>query len=300
MTRLVRKTVNKINVEKLPCIENIDARRVVGRNYFENPYSNILISAKKRSGKTTVIHQATLNIISKDTKVLIFCSTVFKDPIYLDLVKKLQKRGNYVFANESFIDDNGVNLLQDLLVILQTKAREEQEEIERKKLERKEKQKKKTRESLPVMLQSNRQINLFSPGEDKRDEEEVVKVVKRKKKIAPEYLLIFDDLSGNLRHPIIETLCKKNRHFKMTIFLSSQWIHDFTPSCIKQVDSALIFRSFSEDKLELLHKHLDLSIDLKDFICLYIYATEQPFTFFNINVRDETYKKNFSEQISIT
>ena len=63
------------------------------------------------------------------------------------------------------------------------------------------------------------------------------------------------------------------------MIVSSQYIHDLSNSCIKNLDYTLIFKSFNREKLLVLFESLDLSIDFELFEQLYQDATEQPFNF---------------------
>ena len=59
----------------------------------------------------------------------------------------------------------------------------------------------------------------------------------------------------------------------------------------------LCFRSFSVDKLEDIHRHLDLSIDFPEFSRIYQYATAAPYSFLYVDVRKDQFRKNFNEEI---
>jgi len=63
------------------------------------------------------------------------------------------------------------------------------------------------------------------------------------------------------------------------VIVSSQYIHDLSNSCIKNLDYTLIFKSFNREKLLVLFESLDLSIDFELFEQLYQDATAQPFNF---------------------
>src|SRR6185437_11733738 len=59
---------------------------------------------------------------------------------------------------------------------------------------------------------------------------------------APEYIIIFDDLSSELKSRSLLSLLKFNRHFKSKLIISSQWLHDLLPESRKQIDLFLIFK----------------------------------------------------------
>jgi hypothetical protein len=55
--------------------------------------------------------------------------------------------------------------------------------------------------------------------------------------------------------------------------------------------------SFSRDKLDHIHKLLDLSIDLDKFI--EIYDQGATFDFLFINVKEQTFRKNFNKLLEV-
>jgi hypothetical protein len=67
------------------------------------------------------------------------------------------------------------------------------------------------------------------------DEEQEPKQ-KKDKKIAPEIIFVFDDLSTELRDNDISTLIKKHRHFKTKVIYSSQYVNDLTPDSRNNTD----------------------------------------------------------------
>jgi hypothetical protein len=128
-------------------------------------------------------------------------------------------------------------------------------------------------------------------------EEKLIERKPRKpKKLSPEYIFIFDDLGNDLRHQSITQLFKTSRHYKAKVIVSSQYIHDLSNSCIKNLDYTLIFKSFNREKLLVLFEALDLSIDFELFEQLYLDATAEPFNFLYVDSRENTYRKNFNKE----
>ena len=78
--------VKKINdvVVKPPkvLLDNQDNRPVKGAKMIAEPYANIFLCARKKSGKTVTIHNILKNCVGRDTTVIFFCSTLYKDPTY--------------------------------------------------------------------------------------------------------------------------------------------------------------------------------------------------------------------------
>ncbi len=122
---------------------------------------------------------------------------------------------------------------------------------------------------------------------------------RKPKKLAPEYVFIFDDLGNDLRHQSITQLFQTSRHYKAKVIVSSQYIHDSSNSCIKNLDYTLIFKSFNREKLLVLFEALDLSIDFELFEKLYLDATAEPFNFLYVDSRENTYRRNFNREYYI-
>jgi hypothetical protein len=92
-------------------------KEVKGYDMFEEPYGNIFLSAKKKSGKTTLIYNILKHCAGKDvngdkTKIMAFVSTLNKDPSWKVIKKKFGKNFS---GYTSLFDDNGVNILDNLI-----------------------------------------------------------------------------------------------------------------------------------------------------------------------------------------
>jgi hypothetical protein len=110
-------------------------------------------------------------------------------------------------------------------------------------------------------------------------------------------MFIFDDISSQLKNPAVARLLKQHRHSGSSVIISSQYLHDIRPESTLQIDYFFAFRSFSIEKLEYIHKVLDLSIEFEKFWDMYKYATEQMYNFLYMNVRTEEFRQNFSKKI---
>jgi hypothetical protein len=239
---------------------------------FPQAFSNIAIVAKKRSGKTNVIYNILKHCSGRDTKVMIFASTVDKDQTYKNIIKMLGKKNVSVMTETHFITDEGINLIDQLLHMLQEEARIEQ-----------------------AMLQEKHTAHLVDFGSTAAE----FRKQPSDSATAPDYILVFDDLSADLRDKAVARLLKVNRHHRMKVILSSQSLTDLHPQAIKQLDYAMIFRSFNPDKLLKLYEHVDLSIEYSDFVRLYEHATREKWHFLYIDVRDEQFRRNFNEQLRV-
>ena len=72
------------------------------------------------------------------------------------------------------------------------------------------------------------------------------------------------------------SLLKKNRHCKTKLIISSQWIHDLLPESRKQIDLFLIFKGFTERKLQEIKKDCDSGLPFQTFFQIYKKATSNP------------------------
>ena len=96
---------------------------------------------------------------------------------------------------------------------------------------------------------------------------------KKAKFLAPEYMIIFDDLSSELKSRSLLSLLKFNRHFKAKLIISSQWLHDLLPESRKQIDLFLIFKGFSDTNWL---RFIRIVIVVSHLICLMLCTRRLP------------------------
>ena len=270
------KEINKITIKPVVHLA-LESHEILGYDYFPTLYSNIYICSRRRSGKTTLIYNILKHCTSKRTNVVFFCSTIHRDSTYKLILEMLEKKKVNVMTYDHFLNgkENILNgIIEELNNDLETK-----EEESRIKLDNSEQPKLKA---------------VLFPVEESKERKE-----RKPKKLAPEYIFVFDDLGNDLRHPSITQLFKTSRHYKAKVIVSSQYVHDLSNSCIKNLDYTLIFKSFNREKLLVLFEALDLSIDFELFEQLYLDATAEPFNFLYVDSRDNTYRKNFNKEYLI-
>ena len=129
---------------------------------------------------------------------------------------------------------------------------------------------------------------------DSESEDEEVK-----KKKEPVYIIIFDDLSSELKDKAAPYFMKRNRHFKALCILSSQYLFDLAKDRRNQIDYILMFPSLPAEKVESIQKELDLNISKKKFYEIYEAATPEKYNFLFVDVRNSTYRKNFNTEITL-
>jgi len=267
------KQINDIQIKPVIHLA-LEPTEILGYDYFPNLYSNIYICSKRKSGKITLIYNILKHCVSKRTNVVFFCSTIHRDSTYKKILEMLEKKKVNVVSYDHFIDGKE-NILNSILEEL-NESLEAEEEEKIKNAEDK--------------LDPKPKFELF-PKEEVKERKE-----RKPKKLAPEYVFIFDDLGADLRHPSITQLCKISRHYKAKLIFSSQYIHDLSNSAIKNIDYALIFRSFNKEKLLSLYEGLDLSITFETFEKIYQDATEERFHFLYVDCREGTFRKDFNKE----
>jgi len=238
---------------------------VITEPYFGNIlYPNVFICSKKNSGKTVLIGNLLKNCSNSRTTVIIFSSTINKDDTWKEILKALEKKKITVLTYSSINEENGLDELIDLMSVPEH-VDDEGEKIELIKVD----------------------------GTDKE------RPPRKLKKQAPEYIIVYDDLANEIADKRISFLLTKNRHFKAINIVSSQYYNHLAKQARTQLDFIILFGNIPDDKLKIIHQESDLSVDFEDFEKMYKFATSGKFNFFYANLRNETFRKNFNELISI-
>lgn len=287
------KTSKLNNVKIKPIItQSHPVENIVGYKLFPEPYCNVAIIAKKKSGKTSVLYNCLQKCATKKTTVWLFSSTIHRDDTYKAMIEMLERKGCNVNTYTHFIDEDKNNILKEIIEELkQDGDRDESEPVEPIEDEREQIGGRK------VVLKFNDEIDEIENEKKEMERYQRERKKERKKKLAPEHIFCFDDLGSDMRNKAINQLLKTNRHFKSKVFLIGHTLTDLEPASRKQLDYALIFKSFSEDKLLSLYRDLDLSIDFEKFIDAYNYATEKQYNFLYISCKTDELRKNFDEKI---
>jgi hypothetical protein len=131
------------------------------------------------------------------------------------------------------------------------------------------------------------------------DEEEKIVRKRKSKYLAPEWFIIFDDLSNELKSKSLLTLLTKNRHFKCKICISSQYLNHLLPESRKQIDVWIIFKGHPEDKLQTIFNDADLAIDFNMFKQIYYKATEKKYSFLYVDTRNDQFRRNFNSKFTL-
>lgn len=271
---ILLKKVNNHKVEAIPLPK--DERPVRGAEICAEPYANIFLCGKKKSGKGCVIFHMLKHFIGKHTTVIIFSSTVFKDKNYIQVRKWLdQKKVEYELYTSLYED--GVNKLQEIINSLDEEAKEKEEE---KKAER------------DQQLETHEMIARLLAGQP----QESATKSRKEKLLAPDFIFVFDDLSHQLKDPAINQILCKNRHYLCKTIISSQYIHHLLPEARKQIDLFIIFRGLPYKKIEEIAKDADVSMPDEQFWKIYLKATKHKYSFLYLATRDDEMRRNFDHQ----
>jgi len=263
------KKINDVIVKPIP-IKKIEKDNIKGYDMFNEIYCNVFICAKKKSGKTSTIFQIIKDCSNKDTTVIIFSSTVYKDKNMIGICDWLEKKEmNF----EIFTEIN--DYLKTLLDEIENNNDDEIENQDENQNEIEEKPK------VISFIETETEIKL--------------KIKKRKlKKIAPKYIFIFDDISTDLKSPLISKLVKQNRHYKSKVIISSQYPLDLHPQCRRQIDYWLLFSGHDKEKLKIIYSDADLNINFDLFLKIYHDSTEQKYHFLYIDTNNSEFRKDFN------
>lgn len=248
-----------------------DANKVKYGDVFSNPYNTTFLCAKRKSGKTSVLATILDKTSNKHTIFWIFCPTTKIDDSWKMILKNLEDKGCVVNVFDSIMEGkrNQLNEIIDSLA----KGSDDDSEPPAKPIKK-----------------------LIYDGQS--DEPE--KKERKPKKLSPEHIFVCDDLSHELKNPALYKLLKNGRHLKASVYLSFQYPNDLLPMGWKNCEYAICFKSFSIDKLEHIHKHLDLTIPMEKFIELYNYVMkDRGYDFLFIDVKNEKFRKNFNKKLEI-
>lgn len=276
-------TINNAVVK--PFVDNSfnDPDKVKGSKLFSDPYNNIFICSKRKSGKTSVIGKILLETTNKKSVIWLFCPTASVDTTWKTIINKLEDRGNVVNTFDD-IKDGKIDQL-DVIINDLMKSKEEPEKPQPQ-------QGQGIKPILPMI--GGGKILTQQMEEEKKKKEYIPK------KISPENVFVFDDISHSLKAPSIYKILKNGRHSKSRCILSFQYANDLLPQGWKQCQNCLIFKSFSRDKLDHLYRMLDLTIPIDIFYNLYDYVMkDKGYDFLYIDVKDEKFRKNFNKEIEI-
>ena len=112
-----------------------------------------------------------------------------------------------------------------------------------------------------------------------------------------EYIIIFDNFSIELKDKSVGYFLKRNRHFKSTVLISSQYFNDLSKDSRLQLDLVLLFQNLPDEKVEEVRSDCDINIPKKTFLTIYKQVTEEKYNFLYVNCRNGELRKNFNNKL---
>ena len=317
-TRAHSITLTKINdivVKPIKTGREKDTRLPKGFKMFPEPYANVGIIARKKSGKTNVVVNIVQGCADKDTNVFVLASTANKDPMFLSLKKWCKKHDIPYHAQTEIKSVNEIGKKSDFFEKFMKDMGEADSESDQTDSE--DEERKHPRMSnyghVPEDSCSDTDYSGSSDDEDykrlnygKKYDRTDPKFVKNKgslqpKKpyITPQVIIVTDDLSNELKTPSLRSFFKRNRHYKCLNIVSTQWVMDLLPESLKQFDYLLLFKGQTREKLEKIKGDADLAIDIDKFEAIYKSATAVPYSFLYIDTQNEIYRKCFNQRYNV-
>lgn len=247
-----------------------------GSTCFPVQYFVMSILAKRKSGKTTVIYNILKQCFNKQTVILFFCPTFWKDDAY-KAIRDMLDANNIIYSGYTHFLEDGIDHVEEFMTMC-----EEQKPVDSDQDESDDEDEK---------------VDVCIP--DRIEPQTISRKKKPKKKKQPptEYILVFDDMSKALRQPSIIKLCKNSRHYRAKVILSSQSVGDLHPETHAQVDYSLIFKSFNDVSLQNLYDKLEIWISPEKFKRLYYEVTATPYNFLFIDRENQEFRENFNRKI---
>jgi len=281
MSKISVKKINNKEVSAIDIVSSGPGPKILGEDLFQELYANIFLVGKKKSGKTSAIFKILKESVGPETKIILFVSTVFKDANWLHIIEHFKKVGISITPFESIYDERGNDRIK---ILTQNLAAEAKQQFEKSQAPPKQ-------DIIPrsKWIAVDEQLEQESESEEEEEPEY----------IAPEWIVVFDDLSNELHAESIDFLLKRNRHFKMKTIISSQYWHDVMPSSRMQIDYLLLFPGIPAEKLKSIWKESDVSITYDHFAKLYCHATQKKYNFFYIDTRNDKFRHNFNQEYII-
>lgn len=261
------KKVSNFEIKKIPIKKVDNGSDIFGTGLF----SNVLICAVKKSGKTNLA----VNIMKKlrkdhkNTTFFIFSASVNHDPLMVEFLKKAQP----------FPDEEEENERQKIKKVI--------------RLEKGDTREKKPRELWTIYhFDTLKNGNLAKMIEylDVADEDE-------------NFCLLIDDLTQELKNgreaEMLTGLYKRNRHYRLTTLNSVQNLKaGIQRSARFNMDIVLLLKGLNEDTLKAVYEEQALNVGLDNFIDAYKTITGQGGFDFLYVEKPNTLKLNFTHEIT--
>jgi hypothetical protein len=109
------------------------------------------------------------------------------------------------------------------------------------------------------------------------------------------YLIILDDMMGLIKRKSYATyLCTRYRHYKLSIIITCQSFRSLNDIIRTNAKGYLIFKTNNDKEYKKMED--EFKALFKNFDDLYEYATDQPYSFLFLNLRDVGAYKDFEKE----
>jgi len=263
------------------------------KDLFDISYPNVFICSSKNTGKTNLIYYLLTQAIDKDTEVIFFVSTINNDATYSGILDWLDKNEIEHTEFSSIFAEDGRDYLKTIVNDLKDRGEKDKFEYEvylkRKKMLS---EIRRNKESLEDQLEK---INTLKEQISEYEKEHKMKDVQ-----TPKYVIIFDDISAEMKNNgVLASLIKMNRHHKVLTVISSQYPKDIKPEVRSNIDVIILLGGHNEDKLRMIHELIDTNLSFGKFWDMYLDATNNKYGFLYIDKSNGVFRRNFTEKYSI-
>jgi len=284
MSTLITRKVNDYKIRPIKKYGGKENSKPVKGGDLFDLYCNIYICARKKSGKTVLIYHLIKLTCTKNTTIVFFVSTFYRDDGYKDIAELCDDMGIPYIVHTSIMDDEikGLNILETMVKGLKENVLAEDEKDD-------------TKTTNQIMF-----------GDDNSNEPKVRKSTSKWQ--VPEYVFIFDDISHDIkRSETLASFLKDSRHIKSKVIISSQSFVDVPKNARTQFDYFILFRGMPEEKLMDLYDESAIStIPFEEFDKIYHEATKvithsngkkERHNFLYVDRNNEKFRKNLNEEI---
>ena len=282
------KRINNVEVKPIEQKGGAAKKPAKGAELFTEPYANICCLAKKKSGKTTVVKAIIEKCATKGTKVLVFCASFNKDKNWKAITEWCDDHEVEIEGFESLKDEHGTDILGERL--WEFKQSDKKEEKKKHKPEPEKVYVEMDDVDVGYMRVPGAAAAAAAPAEPEKK--------KKQSKYAPlEWIIIFDDVGGEIRAKSVNELLKTNRHWKSKVIVSTQYVTDLEPAARRQFDYWLLFPKLSLKNLEMVRESAGLPLEEEQFVDLYHAGTPAPYNFLYVDTNELEYRRKFNVQL---
>lgn len=228
----------QVNHEKIEPIVTTEPplEKVQGAGVVPKLYGTTFMFATKGSGKTTALWHILKACANKDTHNY-FVNTIYSDPSWDYITDQLDKKKIGYTLNDT------TEALREIIAGLDAENKDK---------------KKGDKEPAPVQTPANPFGGVIGPMTPSLLAKWIAikREKKKRRKIAPKFMFIFDDVSEELKETSIKRFIKQHRHYKSKVIISAYDLKDFPPSLRRNMDQWLIFRGQSLERLKSIHESI--------------------------------------------